>query len=496
MDNSLYFKILKQSFKPNYANKSKSQLAVCPPGMRAVVDLPDNNEKKHKKTMIERTLLANGKILAMSSQSEQMPTIGWVGIEGDRIKMVSYDEAEAMAWADGDGADESVVTEVVNCAGCIVMPGLINTHSHISMTLLRNYADDMELHTWLNDYIWPFEAHLTTDDIYNGAKLAIVEMLLSGTTTFVDMYFKEYIIAQAVDELGIRALLTETLLDFNVDGFTEAADQLREAAAKYPRVMAGIAPHAPYTCSPEQLQLAVEYAERYDLPLTIHLSETASEREMIESKYSLSPLAYLQKHGVISRRTILAHSIYLTEQEIDQIAESGASIAHNAQSNMKLASGVAPIVEMQKRGVNCTIATDGVSSNNDLDMWDEMRSAALLQRVTTLSPTVMRPYEVLYMATRGGAQAIGRDDLGEISVGKRADIIVVDTTKPHMRPSHNLLSALLYSAKSSDVRDVMVDGVLRVVDGELVDPIGMPIDTDQIIAAAEASVERIVAECV
>ncbi len=450
--------------------------------------------------MKRRILLSNGEILTMSHSTATTPQRGWVGVEESKIALVTYDEAEAEAWVEGDDIESiegEVNTEIIDCSGTIIMPGLINTHSHISMTLLRNYADDMELHEWLNDYIWPFESHLTTEDIYNGAQLAIVEMLLGGTTSVVDMYFNEHIIAKAVDELGARALLTECALDHLMtgDSFEQKADQLRKVCEGNDRIMAGVAPHAPYTCSPETLQRVVEYATRYNLPMTIHLSETSIEREMIEERYGLSPLAYLEKYGAVTPHTILAHAIYLTNEEISRIAQLGASVAHNAQSNMKLASGVAPIVEMIEQGVNCTIATDGTSSNNDLDMWEEMRTAALLQRVTKLSPTVMQPYELLWMATRGGAHAIGRNDLGAIEVGMTADIIIVDTTKPHMRPRHNILSALIYCTKASDVRDVMVGGVFRVIDSEIVDKDGVPVDVDRIIAAAEASANRIGALC-
>ncbi len=428
---------------------------------------------------MKRKLLSRGYLVTMEAEAAMQPQCGFVGIEGERIALVSYDEAEALEWVGGDG-------EVIDCTGCVVMPGLINTHSHISMTLLRNYADDMELSEWLNDYIWVFEAHLTEEDIYNGARLAIVEMLQGGTTSFVDMYFQEHTIAKAVKELGIRALLTECVLDFNRADYTERLDKLRAAAADCSRIDVGVAPHAPYTCDRETLALAVDYAAKYDLPMTVHLSETATERAMVESARGLSPLDYLVDCGAVTDRTILAHSIYLTDEEIASIAKLGASVAYNAQSNMKLASGIAPVVAMQSEGVNCTIATDGASSNNDLDMWDEMRSAALLQRVSTLSPTAMSAYEVLYAATRGGAKAIGKgSELGSLTVGYRADLLVVDLGKPHNRPLHNIISALVYSVKSSDVREVYIDGEKIEISTEL---------QTEIIASAERSVSRIISE--
>lgn len=429
---------------------------------------------------MSRKILANGYIVTMESAVAEQPRRGFICIDGERIDRICYSDEEVAEWRREGDAD----VEVIDCEGCVVMPGLINTHSHISMTLLRNYADDMELDEWLNGHIWPFEAHLTPEDIYNGARLAIVEMLQGGTTTFVDMYFEEATIAKAVKEMGIRALLMETLLDFNREGYIERCDRLREVAQGCDRVTAGIAPHAPYTCSPESLSLAVEYAAKYDMPMTIHLSETAAERGIITAAHGVSPLQYLVDNGVITPRTILAHSIYLTSEEIDTIAAKGASVAYNAQSNLKLASGVAPVLEMQQRGVNISIATDGASSNNDLDMWDEMRSGALLQRVTSLNPTSIAAYDMLRSATVGGARAIGREgDLGALKEGYLADIIVVDLSGAHNRPLHNILSALLYSVKSSDVRDRFVAGTRVVIE-----------DVAAVIAAAESSTTRIVAE--
>ncbi len=439
---------------------------------------------------MRRILLSKGELLTMANRQCETPRRGWVGVIGSTIDLISYDEAEAEAWR-----SKSDDTEVIDCYGMVIMPGLINTHSHISMTLLRNYADDMELMEWLTKYIWVFEPHLTPEDIYIGAQVGIVEMLLGGTTTFVDMYWKEYSVAKAVEELGIRAMLTESVLDGREALFTKDMDRLRAVVANSDssRIMVGVGPHAPYTCSPATLKLAVDYASDHDLALTIHLSETMVERSIIEERYGgLSPLHYLRDNGAITPRTILAHSIYLTDDEIEELATMGASVAHNAQSNMKLASGIAPIAKMVEAGVTCSLATDGASSNNDLDMWEEMRTATLLQRVATLSPTALPAYEALWMATRGGAKAIGREgDLGALEVGMTADIIAIDTTAPHMCPRHNIISALVYSAKSADVRHVMVDGVMRVLDAKLIDCTGERVDIEAILQNADHSVERI-----
>ncbi len=428
-------------------------------------------------------LLSGGAILSMQeSETPQKLNTGYVGIVENKIDLVTYDSAQVDIFL-----DKHPDTKVVDCRGKIIMPGLINTHCHVAMTLVRNYADDMELMKWLTEYIWPFEGKLTPDDIAVGTRLGVAEMLMGGTTSFVDMYWSEYKIAEVVEQMGIRALLTESVLDGRTELFTADMDRLREVAEGCSRVMVGVGPHAPYTCGPETLKVAVDYAKEYNLPITTHLSETASERAMIEERYGCSPLEYVDREGLLNERTILAHSVYLDDAEIARVAVSGAAVAHNAQSNMKLASGVAPIAKMSARGVNCTIATDGASSNNDLDMWEEMRTTQFLQRAVGLDATVLPAYEILKMVTVNGARALGLEgSLGVITEGALADIITVDCMALHMRPRHNLVSALVYSAKASDVVDVVVDGVLRVENRELIG-----VDVAALCEAAEDCCERI-----
>ncbi len=430
-------------------------------------------------------LLSKGAVLTMTQSTATPPKEGYVGVVDGRISMVSYTATEGESFL-----KEHPEAEVIDCEGCVIMPGLINTHCHIAMTLMRNMADDMELMEWLTKHIWPFEAKLTDEDIAAGTRLGVAEMLMGGTTTFVDMYWSEYKIAEVVKQMGIRAMLTESVLDGREELFVRDMDRLREVANGEGRIIVGVGPHAPYTCSPATLQLTVEYAKKYNLPITTHLSETLGERTTIEERYGCSPLEYINRSGLLNRQTILAHSIHLTEEEIAKIAEVGASVAHNAQSNMKLASGVAPIAKMAECGVNATIATDGASSNNDLDMWEEIRTTQFLQRVTSLNALALPAYETLRMATVNGARAIGLEgELGVITEGALADIIVVDCSAPHMRPRHNLISALVYCAKAHDVRDVIVDGVLRIRDREL-----LGVDINAICEDCEERSRRIKAE--
>ncbi|MFI3303710.1 MAG: amidohydrolase [Rikenellaceae bacterium] len=427
-----------------------------------------------------RILLSEGEILTMKEQTTPTPQTGWVGVVDNRIAMVSYDSTDADNFRDAGECRE------IDCRGMVIMPGLVNTHTHIPMTLMRNYADDMELMEWLTGYIWKFEAQLSEEDIAAGTRLGIAELLLGGCTSFVDMYWSEYAIAEVTRQMGARALLCESILDGRDELFVRDMDRLRSVTEGCSRVRCGVAPHAPYTCSPATLEIARDYAEKHNLPITIHLSETPSERPGIEEKYGCSPLSYIEKAGVVKESTILAHCVYIEEQEMERIAQSGAAVAHNAQSNLKLASGVAPISQMKDKGMNCTIATDGASSNNDLDMWEEMRTTALVQRVKEMNPTVLPAYDLLKMATVNGAKALGYSDLGVVECGALADLIVVDIRGIHHRPRHNIISSLVYCGKSSDVKYVVVDGELLVDNREVVG-----VDIEALCQDAEARCARI-----
>ncbi len=389
--------------------------------------------------------------------------LGAVGVVDSRIALVSQDSQEIELF-------EAQHTSLrrIDCGGKILMPGLINTHTHVAMTLQRGMGDDVELMPWLNNIVWPFEARQSEEDIEAGATLGIAEMLLGGTTTFVDMYWHEHAIAKAVERLGIRALLGESCMEGVEDIFEERLSKLVESATKCDRITAVVAPHAPYTCPPQIMELCRELAQRYNLPLTTHLAETRSEVETIEKLYNLTPTQYLESCGMITPSTILAHSIYLTEEDIEIIERHGAHIAHNPQCNMKISSGVAPIPQLMETQVTTTIGTDGVCSNNDLDMWDEMRTASLLHKLSAGSPTVLPAYEILKMTTVNAAKAIGRQgELGVIAQGALADIVVLNTNRIHYRPHHDLVSSIIYCGKASDVEHVMVNGTLLVEEYQL-----------------------------
>ena len=433
----------------------------------------------------DRVLLSEATIITMTEEqgSSELHFKGWVGIEGNRIVMVtrSKDEAEAFRRT-------STSLDEIDCRGKVVMPGLINTHCHVAMTLQRSYADDIPLMEWLYDYIWPFEGCQSGDDVKLGAELGIVEMLLGGVTTFVDMYWDENRIAEAANELGIRALLCPSCLDSNMDKFEEDLKELLKRCND--RVRAGIGPHAPYTVSRENLLRCKSLSEEHDIPLTIHLSETLDEVRSVNELSAMTPTKYLDSLGLLSERTIAAHCVHIDDEDREILRQRGVKIAHNPTSNMKISSGIAPLAAYEKDSMHPTIGTDGTCSNNDLDMWEEMRQASFLAKVSSMNPLVLPAYEVLRMATRYGAEAIGRgDELGVIKCGALADLIVIDILKPHLQPVHNLISNLVYCCKSSDVESVIVDGRVVVRERKI-----EGIDLLSLYDRAATAVERITSE--
>lgn len=414
-------------------------------------------------------LIHHALILPMSArEGEPRWFHGSVGIAGERIVMVVRAEGEearqevaAFRERHGSGLRE------IDGAGKLVMPGLINIHTHAAMTLMRGYADDMPLMPWLSEKIWPFEAKMNRDDVELGARLGIAEMLLGGTTTFVDMYWMEEAVACAVCDAGIRAVLSPAFIDSRFAEFERDLHQLmKEYYGGRIRVMVG--PHSPYTCSAESIRRGIALSEAYDIPLHIHLSETQSEVKIMRERYGKTSAEWLEEMGFFERPALAVHAVHLTGGDRTILRKHGVSVAYNPESNMKLGSGAAPIARMLDEGINVGIGTDGASSNNDLDMWGEMRSGAFLQKVTTGDPTVLPAYEVLKMATVNGARAIGRgEELGQICEGMLADLIVVDLEKPHLAPGFDPAANLVYCGKNSDVDTVIVNGRIVVEQGKL-----------------------------
>ena len=386
----------------------------------------------------------------------------------------------------GAGAD------IVDAQGQVVMPGLVNTHTHSAMTLLRSYADDLPLMEWLQNKIWPVEAHLNEEDIYWGTALAAVEMLKSGTTTCSDMYFLMDNAARAYADTGIRAVIAPGLFSFAQD----PAGELRKASeicrdwqgGADGRITTMLAPHAPYTCDREYLLEILDVAREIDVPIHTHLSETKGEVEESYEKLGKSPVAYLEELGILGHRhTLAAHCVHVDEEDIGILGRNRVAIAHNPQCNMKLGNGVAPVVELGAAGAVVGVATDGVASNNNLNLWEEMRMAAFLQKGYHGDTTRLPATAALEMGTRIGAAALDLAGVtGSLEVGKEADLIFVDAKQPQFQPLHDLTSNLVYSAYGSEITRVFVSGREVLRDGRLT-----RIDEEEIYRNARAQARRL-----
>jgi len=374
-----------------------------------------------------------------------------------------------------DGVIEEVGSSVasadveLDANGKIALPGLINTHTHLSMTMFRGFADDMLLQDWLQKKIWPLEAKHTDETCYFGALLGSAEMILSGTTSFVDMYFHMEAVANALVKSGLRGFLSYGI----IDQFDSAKARLeQENTRKFleyvqalgnPCIRFALGPHAPYTCSEETLLWAREYAEKNGAIIHIHLAETRREQADFQKQHGMRVVEYLDKIGALSKNMLAAHCVWLTKSEVDLLAKAGVSVAHCPVSNMKLASGgVAPLPEMFDRGMAVGLGTDGASSNNTLDMFETMKVCALLHKAHRWDPTVLNAQKVLDLATIEGARALGVErEIGSIEIGKRADIILINTKRPNMMPIHGrdtVVSDLVYSVSSGNVDTTIVDG--------------------------------------
>ena len=365
-----------------------------------------------------------------------------------------------------DEIDESNVDKIIDADGKILLPGFVNTHTHLSMTLFRGLADDLSLDSWLNDHIWPMEANLNGDYCYIGALLGAVELIKSGTTTFSDMYFYMEDVARAVDEAGIRAVLSYGMIDFGDAEKRQA--EIKENMELFKncngmadgRIKVFFGPHSPYTASEELLIKVRELADEYNMGIHIHVSETQKEINDISAEKGMRPFEYLDKIGFLGPDVVAAHSVWLSDEEIEIIKKNDVKISHNPCSNMTPASGIAPVSKLIENDICVSIGTDGASSNNNLDLIEELKTASLLQKVSTLDPKVLTSDEAIEMGTIKGAEALGLDSqIGSIEVGKKADIILIDTDSANMVPdSTSLSSNIIYSANGSNVDTTICDG--------------------------------------
>ncbi len=365
---------------------------------------------------------------------------------------------------------------IIDAHGGIIMPGLVNTHTHLPMALFRGLADDLPLSKWLNEYIFPAEAnHIHSESVRIGALLSCAEMLLSGTTTCCDGYFHEDSVASAANEIGIRAILGQGVIDFPAPGVPKPENNVNNAITfiqKWknisPLIIPSIFCHSPYTCSGATLKKAKDAAETEGVLFQIHVGETQDECLQIQTKHHTTPIKYLDKMGIINENTLLIHAVWMDDNDIEIIAKRRGSVSHNPESNMKLASGIAPVPALLKAGVTVGLGTDGCASNNNLDLFSEMDTAAKLHKVSAMDPMLMDAVTVLKMATIEGARSLGLHDItGSLEVGKQADVIILDTHKPHLVPVYNPVSHIVYAAQGSDVQDVIVNGRILVKDRKL-----------------------------
>ena len=422
-------------------------------------------------------LLTGGTVVTMDSAFRVLED-GALAVKGERIVAVGPARELAARFA---------AAKTIDTTGQIVMPGLVNTHTHVPMTLFRGVADDVELMVWLTKYIWPAEAlHVTPEFVTWGTRLAAWEMIRTGTTTFADMYFYEDQVAEAAKAAGLRGFCAATVLDLKAPGLENADAGLRAAEAflkKWsgdPLILPAVGPHAAYTASPETLLRAKALADRYKAPLTIHAAESPSEMQMIREKYGTTTVAHLDKIGFLGPTVTLNHAIWLSDEEIATLAARGVGTAHCPSSNMKLASGVSPVPKLRKAGVPVGLGSDGPASNNDLNLFEEIDLALKLQKITSGDPAVLSARDGVEMATIGGARALHMDkQIGSLEPGKRADLIVLANDAPWAQPHYDVYSHLAYALKGSDVVTSIVNGRVLMEDGRM-----LTLDTAAIAARA------------
>jgi 5-methylthioadenosine/S-adenosylhomocysteine deaminase len=421
-------------------------------------------------TQVADLLLTNALILTMD-ENFSIYEPGALAVQGDHILAVGSQK---------EITSQFQAKETIDCGGKVLMPGLINAHTHAPMTLLRGLADDLRLDVWLMGYMMPVEREFVSPDFVSlGTQLAAAELIKSGTTCFADMYYFEEKVAQATAEVGLRAVCSQTVLKFptpDAQSYEESLEAAREFIQKWkghPLVVPSVAPHAPYTCTEEIIRTSVALAVEYDVPLHIHLAETALEVENSRRDYGMPVIPYVKKLDLFEAKVLAAHCVHIDEGEINTLLHHGAGVAHNPSSNLKLASGMAPVTKMIELGLNVGIGTDGPASNNTLDMFEEVRLTALLAKGSSGDPTAVPAKTALAMATRLGAQALHMGHLtGSLEPGKRADLILVDISPLHNAPRFyreldGPYTQLVYATKSTDVTDMMVNGSWLMRDRQL-----------------------------
>jgi 5-methylthioadenosine/S-adenosylhomocysteine deaminase len=437
------------------------------------------------------TLFTNALVLTMDENFNQFQP-GAVAVQGDSILAVGPEEEIKKEYA-------ARAEEIIDCNRKILMPGLINAHTHVPMTLLRGLADDLRLDVWLMGYMMPVEREFVSPEFVRlGTLLACAEQIRSGVTTFNDMYYFEEDVARAAADAGMRAVCGQTVMKFPAPDAASYEDSLQKAREfiqrwkDHPLIVPAVSPHAPYTCTAEILRATAELAKEFDVPLHTHLAETAFEVENMLNENDMPVIPYVKEQGLLEAKLIAAHCVHVDPGEIRTLHHARAGVAHNPSSNLKLASGFAPVMKMLETGLNVGIGTDGPASNNDLDMFEEVRLAAFIAKAVTNDPTSLPAPWALLMATRLGAHALHIGHLtGSIEAGKRADLILVDIAPLHNSPSfkraaENAYAQIVYAGKSTDVSDVMVNGKWLMRDNQL-----LTLDEEQLLAQAAEIARKI-----
>jgi 5-methylthioadenosine/S-adenosylhomocysteine deaminase len=427
-------------------------------------------------------LLFNAHILTMDEDLNQYSS-GAIAIKGDSLAAVGP-EAEIRKQYQG--------TQTIDCGGKVLLPGLINAHTHVPMTLLRGLADDLRLDVWLMGYMMPVERqYVSPAFVQLGTSIACAELIRSGVTTFNDMYYFEEDVAKATAAAGMRAVCGQTVMKFaapDAESYEDSLAMARDFIQRWkghPLIVPAVAPHAPYTCTAEILRATAELAKEFDVPLHTHIAETAFEVDNMRSEQGMPVVPYVKKQGLFEAKVIAAHCVHIDTGEMRTMLHAGAGVSHNPSSNLKLASGFAPVMKMLETGLNVGIGTDGPASNNDLDMFEEVRLAAFVAKAVTNDPTSLPASTALLMATRFGAQALHIGHLtGSLTPGRRADLILVDVTPLHNSPSYrrspdNTYAQIVYAGKSTDVSDVMVNGEWLMQNHKL-----LTVQEDELLAQA------------
>ena len=365
---------------------------------------------------------------------------------------------------------EESEAQVIDAKENVVMPGLVNTHTHLAMSIFRGYKDDKKLMDWLENAIFPVEDKLQPDDIYWNSYLSCIELIKSGTTTFNDMYFRMDKTIEAAEESGLRAVIAWCITDTSIK---DKITRTREYHEKYnhpnSKIKVYVSAHAPYSCSPDTIQLCVDLAKELETGLHIHLSETLEEDKIIRERYGKTGTEYLYDLQAFDVPVVLAHGIYISDSDIEILKNIRGGISHNPISNCKLSSGVCDVIKLRKNGINVGLGTDGIGSTTTLDMFEEMKTAAYLQKINTMDPTSIKAYDILKMATIEGAKVLQlENEIGTVEVGKKADLIIINKDKTHLYPENDLCTNLVYSANGADVDTVIVDGKLLMQNRKLV----------------------------